>query len=313
MNLICSAFNTIVPGILYNKLIQISVPDLTCRWIISFLTDRKQHVRLGKTISSIRSIGTGTPQGCVLSPLLFSLYINDCTSKDSSVNVLKFADDTTVIGLIWNGDESAYRREVQQLVLWCSYNNLKLNTLKTVEMVVDFRKNSFNSPFLTILNSPVSVVESFKFLGSIISQDLKWMLNIRTIIKKAQQRMFFLRQLRKFKLSQELLVQFYRGTIESVICSITAWFGSATKQDRSRLQRIVKSAERIILTRLPSIEDLYVARVRSRVEKMSADPSHPGYKLFQLLPSGQRYRALYVKTSRHRNSFFPGAIDLWNS
>ena len=69
---------------------------------------------------------------------------------------------------------------------WSCGFNLKLNTLKTVEMVVDFRKNSFNSPFLTILNSPVSVVESFKFLGSIISQELKWMLNITTIIKKAQ-------------------------------------------------------------------------------------------------------------------------------
>lgn len=72
-----SAFNTrnlikhLFPGILYNKLIQLFVPDLTCRWIISFLTDRKQHVKLGKTISSIWSISTSAPQGCVLSLLLF--------------------------------------------------------------------------------------------------------------------------------------------------------------------------------------------------------------------------------------------------
>ncbi len=64
-----------------------------------------------------------------------------CTSKDPSVKLLKFADDTTLIGLIQDGDESAYRHEVKELAVWCSLNNLELNTLKTVEMIVDFRRN----------------------------------------------------------------------------------------------------------------------------------------------------------------------------
>ncbi len=81
------------------------------------------------------------PAGCVLSPLLFSLYTNSCTSSHQSVKLLKFADDTTLIGLISGGDESAYRWEIDHLVTWCSQNNLELNALKTVEMVVDFRKN----------------------------------------------------------------------------------------------------------------------------------------------------------------------------
>ena len=100
-----SAFNTIVPEILHQKLTQFEVPVTTCQWIISFLIDRQQHVRLGSISSKTRSISTGAPQGCVLSPLLFSIYTNDCTSKNPSVKLLKFADDTNLIGLIQDGDE----------------------------------------------------------------------------------------------------------------------------------------------------------------------------------------------------------------
>ena len=92
-----SAFNTIIPGILTAKLSHLSVFPAICQWITSFLTDRSQHVRLRVITSGTRSVSTGAPQGCVLSPLLFSLYTNDCTSKDPAVKPLKFAGETTVI------------------------------------------------------------------------------------------------------------------------------------------------------------------------------------------------------------------------
>ncbi len=248
-----SAFSTIMPDLLADKLTQLSVPTSICQWITSLLTDRQQLVRLGKLTSRTITISTGAPQGCVLSPLLFSLYANDCTSNDSSVKLLKFADDTTVICLIKDGDESAYRQEVEQLAVWCSHNNLELNTLETVEMIVDFRRNPPALTPLTIMNSTVAAVESFRFLGTTISQDLKWDIHIDSIVKKAQQRLYFLRQLRKFNLPQELLKQFYSGIIESVLCSsITVWFGSATKTDIRRLQRTVRTAERIIGAPLPT-------------------------------------------------------------
>ncbi|KAL0199541.1 hypothetical protein M9458_002728, partial [Cirrhinus mrigala] len=309
-----SAFNTIIPTLLQSKLAQLSVPSSICQWITSFLTDRQQLVRMGKFTSHSRTTSTGAPQGCVLSPLLFSLYTNDCTSKDPSVKLLKFADDTTLIGLINDGDESAYRQEVKELAVWCSHNNLELNTLKTVEMTVDFRRNPPALPPLTIMDSTVTSVETFRFLGTTLTQNLKWDNHIDLIVKKAQQRLYFLHQLRKFNLPKELLKQFYSAIIESVLCtSITVWFSSANKTDLRRLQRIVRTAERIICKTLPTLQELYSSRVSKRAGKIILDPSHPAHILFELLPSGRRYRARTTKTARHRKSFFPQAIYLMNS
>ena len=174
-------------------------------------------------------------------------------------------------------------------------------------MTVDFRRSPPALPPLIIHNSTVLAVESFRFLGSTISRNLKWEPNINTIIKKAQQRMYFLRQLRKYNLPQDLLSMFYTAVIESVLCtSITVWFGSATKLDKNRLQRSVRSAEKIIGANLPTIQD--TSRVRKRAGKITADPSHPGHKLFKLLPSGRRYRSLFAKTS-----FFPLAVSILNN
>ncbi len=133
-------------------------------------------------------------------------------------------------------------------------------------------------------------------------------------MKKAQQRLYFLRQLRKFNLPQKLLIHFYSAIIESVLCMlITVWFSSATKSDLRRLRTVVRTAERIIGTSLPSLQELYSSRVSKRAGKITLDPSHPAHSFFELLPSGRRYRALSTRTTRHRNSFFPQTIHLMNA
>ncbi|TWW63440.1 hypothetical protein D4764_03G0004480, partial [Takifugu flavidus] len=88
-----------------------------------------------------------------------------------SVKLIKFADDTTLIGLISNGDETAYRRDVARLVSWCGHNNLQLNAQKTVEMIVDFRKVTAPLPPLALMDSPITIADSFRFLGTTITRD----------------------------------------------------------------------------------------------------------------------------------------------
>ena len=228
---------------------------------------------------------------------------------------MKFADDTTVVGLISGGDEAAYREEVLKLTAWCSDNNLALNTGKTKEIIVDFRrKRSVDPDPLYIGGECVERVQTFRFLGVLISADISWTDNTTAIIKKAQQRLHFLRVLRKYNLDSNLLLTFYRSSIESLLTyCITVWYGSCTVADRERLQRVVRAAQRIVGRPLPSLEDIYTSRCLSRAQNMIRDNSHPGSRLFDLLPSGRRYRCLRTRTNRLKNSFFPRAIATLNS
>ncbi|XP_034060745.1 uncharacterized protein LOC117538897 [Gymnodraco acuticeps] len=202
---------------------------------------------------------------------------------------------------------------MDHLVTWCRDNHLDLNALKTVEMVVDFRKNAAPPAPITLCDSPVTAVKSFRFLGTIIAQDLKWEQNICSLIKKAQQRMFFLRQLKKFNLPNTTMVNFYTSIMESILTSsITIWYTATTAKEKGRLQRVIRSAEKVIGCNLPSLHDLHASRTLRRAGKIVADPSHPGHKLFSPLPSGRRLRSFRTKTSRHQNSFFPSATGLLN-
>ncbi len=106
-------------------------------------------------------------------------------------------NDTTVVGLISNRDETNYRSEVSRLARWCSDNNLSLNVEKTNEIVVDFRRvHSLHAP-LPINGATVERVSSTKFLGLHITEDLSWTNNTAALAKNAQQRLYFLRKLRR--------------------------------------------------------------------------------------------------------------------
>ena len=185
--------------------------------------------------------------------------------------------------------------------------------LKQKKQLSILGKNKSNISPILISNEPIEIVENFKFLGTTISYDLKWQNNIDEIVKKAHQRLYFLRQLRKFRLSTPILVKFYRSVIESVLTfSIIVWYGSLTETQKGSLDRVVKTASKIIGSDLPTIESIYLERIRSKSNKILNDNSHPANHIFELLPSGRRYRSIKSKTSRMRNSFFTKAISVLN-
>lgn len=160
-------------------------------------------------------------------------------------------------------------------------------------MVVDFWKNPAPSAPIILRDSPVYTVDSFRFLGTIITQDLKWLLHINCLIKRAHQRIHFLWQLKKFNLLKKVMVHFSTSIIEFILTSsITNWYAVATAKDKSRLC-VIRSAEKVIKAcNLPSLQGLYTSRTPKRANKTVADPAHPGHKPFEALPLGRRLRSI---------------------
>ena len=272
-----------------------------------------QYVKVNNSLSKPVILNTGAPQGCVLSPFLFTLFTNDYVSGNQSVRMVKFSDDTTVIGCVNNANESVYREEVQRLVGWCKNNNLVLNISKTKKMIIDFRKKKTPIHPLFIDGAEVLQANSVKCVGSTISKDLSWCNNSIDIIQKAQKRMYFLRHLKRFGLSQAILTRFYCAVIESVLSfSITVWFGCASQDEINQIESVVKNASKLIGLNMPSIRSLYRSRSLRKSKRIVQDAYHPANHLFELLPSGKRYRCIKTKTTRFNNSLYPQALRFLN-
>ncbi len=165
---------------------------------------------------------------------------------------------------------------------------------------------------ITIDKTPVERVSSFKFLGVHITEDLTWSAYTDAVLKKAHQRLFFLRRLRKFGTSPRILRSFYTCTVESILTAVSPP-GLETAGNRRALQRVVQTARHIVGGELPSLQDIYTRRCTRKARRIIKDSSHPSHRLLSLLPSGRRFRSIRSRTSRLRDSFFPQAIRLMNS
>ncbi len=220
----------------------------------------------------------------------------------------------TLLGLISGGDECAYQDKVEQLSVWCNENYLALNTTKTKELIIDFRRKKTDVQSLFIGGDCVERLSDFRFLGIHLQDDLTWSINTTAIMKKAQQRLYFLKIVRNNQLTQKLLVSFYRCSIESILTyCMCVWFSSCTAADRKALQRVVTMAKKIIGCPLPSLEDLHSSRCLRKAHNILRDSSRPGHTLLEWLPLGRCFRQLKARTNRLKNSFYARAITALNT
>ncbi|XP_063324368.2 GTPase IMAP family member 8-like [Pelmatolapia mariae] len=157
----------------------LELPDSSARLLT-------QKVRVNNSLSVLRSTSTGSPQGCVLSPLLFILYTDDCRSTQPNCHLVKYADDTVLLSLL-SGPSQHHRPTLQEFVEWCDSSKLELNVSKTKEMVVTFSRRQRDlaaSVTTTIHGKPVEVVEEYKYLGTIFDNLLRFSANTEEILRR---------------------------------------------------------------------------------------------------------------------------------
>lgn len=218
-----SAFNTIRPHVLIRKLLEINVNSNLVKWIYSYLSNRPQYTRIRNTTSDTIFTNTGAPQGYVLSYLLFTLYTNGCKSIHPSCSIIKYADDTAIVGKIENDSAEEFLLQVNNFVNWCKSHFLTLNVKKTKEIIIDFKVKKCVPDPIIIANEQIGRVEEYKCLGIVIDDKLTGSQNTQHVYKKCQQRIHCLRLLGNIRVDHTILSLFYKAVIESILSYCMVW------------------------------------------------------------------------------------------
>ena len=164
-------------------------------WFRSYMSDRSQLVAVHGVTSHPVPVFSGVPQGSVLGPLLFLIYVNDLCLSNFTTNssLVLYTDDTTLYKpLSQPSDLSNFQADINAIHNWFSSNQLTANAAKTKSMVISTKKDPFPDMILHLNNQPIERVSSTKFLGIWITQNLSWNLQVDHICKKARRPIGFI-------------------------------------------------------------------------------------------------------------------------
>lgn len=224
------AFDSLDPHILINKLFNLGLRGTVLEWLSSYLHFRKLYVKVGEHVSDEYDIGLGVPQGSVLGPLLFLLYINDLPAHIGHGLVTLYADDVCIVV---SGDDvgevyDKIRAVNADFLQWCTRNRLILNDSKTV--YVNFFKRRSLLENSTHIND-INMAEQVKYLGVFIDQHLKFDAHIDYVCKRLNSAYYLINHM-KNTLDLHVLLEIYYALVYSVISyNILVW-GAAVNSDR---------------------------------------------------------------------------------
>lgn len=314
-----SAFNTILPHVLVQKLIGMGVSSTLSLIILDFLGNRPQRVRTNTGFSSYTSLCTGSPQGCILSPFLFTLYTDELRSDTPTSILLKYADDVAIVGLL--GDvkgketELKFLNTIKKSVDWCKENNLILNEEKTRELVFDFRRNVRDIESIKVNEKVIVRTNECKYLGITIDDKLMMGKHVAEVRKKLQKRMFVIKKLKGTGISRRLVTVSYISFVES-LCRyghviIEPLLGNKNKR---QLFHTCREANQMKLRKLPDFTLSLEKQTEKFATKILKDSTHPLHKaLMDHSTEGRRkWKMPSCRTSRYLNSFIPQILKRWS-
>lgn len=303
-------------------------------WITAYLTNRTQYVHYKKVDSSKLLVTSGVPQGSVLGPLLFLVFINDI-ADNIDIPLRLFADDCIIYKKIGDLDDNyKLQKALDEIFKWCTQWQMKLNYDKTAVMTVSCQKRPILFSY-NLSGQSLQRVNEFKYLGLIFNNKLNWNLHLETTVNKARGTLFALRRKLKFADPDTKLIA-YKAFVRPILEYASSVWSPYTKVGINKLESIQKQAARFIYnnfnrntspTQLLARAQLQSLDKRADVERLKIlynilngsihidstsylQPSLSGSSRLNHSRSLRQYR---FTNDCYRYSFFPRAIRGWNN
>lgn len=317
---LCKAFDTVSKDILLRKLDASGVRGISLEWFRSYLTDRRQVVKVGENSSDQMPISFGVPQGSILGPTLFLIYVNDILKLQMhGAEVICYADDTAILfhGKTWEDTFNITECGLSDVGAWLDSNLLTLNVTKSNFLAFSktsaasappniYRKITIHCNMCPNLLSDSTVCscsriarsEKVKYLGLLIDENLSFKQHISALCGRVRKCIYIMKKLR-YCTSEELLRIVYYALCQSILqFGIIVW-GSAPKTTLLQLERAQRAVIKVMFkkpflfptadlyreTKLLSVRRLYILKAVARAH--AAIINLPNYK--QLL-SKRKFR-----------------------
>jgi len=242
------AFDTIDHRILIRKLNEYGIRGIALKWLKEYLSNRQQYVSFNNCNSDYQSITCGVPQGSILGPLLFILYINDLPKVSEILFPILYADDSNIFiqGKKLSHMVSLLNSEMEKIADWVKANKLSLNLNKTFFMIFKTRKRNVNmSDDVRIMNHKVVRVFDIKFLGVILDCHLTWDRHVTYIRSKIAKSCGIISKTKKVLNRKTLVTLYYSFMYPYLVYAIELW-GNSSKHNIDILFKIQKKVLRMI-------------------------------------------------------------------
>ena len=326
------AFDRISHNVLIKKLVDLGVRWCLIPWIISFLSDRRQRVKIGEAFLDWLPVNAGVPQGTKLGPILFLIMINDLSIPTPETNLWKFEDDVSISECLTKNGGASIQSTLDTVSSWASMNLMKLNAKKCKELRVCFFKATPQLPPSRIDGQVLETVHSHKVLGLVIQDNLKWNENTCMIVSMASKRLHIICVLRRGGVSAADLLVIYVALVRSILeyCCVV-WHNALPAYLSSEIERVQMRALRIIYPRASYQEALQRAKITSLEDRRNElcmrafDKITKGGPLSKHLTpirsiahdyslrNSNSWTSFKCKTERFRRSFFPSTVLMANA
>lgn len=335
------AFDSIDHQRLLEKLRNLNIPDPTLAWFQSYLTDRTQCVRIQNSLSNYLTIKHGVPQGSILGPLLFNLYINDLPSVCQTCNVESYVDDSKLYISFSNKDVNGgldnLRHDLNRVASWCCENRLLINPGKTKFCVFGSDRMLAQTfiPPITFLGKELLVIDSVKDLGMIIDKHLSFNEHTDALASELMGKLAMISRIRHLFDKSTLFIVINSLVFTKLYYCSSVWSGTS-KSNIAKLQQVQNFAARLLSGKrkyghiTPTLKELRLLpvseafKLRDAVQMFKCmNNQAPSYliNMFQKRSQIHNYNTRNTnnlnlarcRTALAQNSFsYRGAV-LWNS